>query len=151
MTDEPVRELIDTLGRVVPAWLEGCVVITAERRLGACPDELVADARAMAAREGPRVLAEMEDLLLADVDEQRGNPLAVLRAAVRHPTGVLAEAGIEPVPRDAFDVERFPDDRYGLVPATWSDVHPDLHDPGIHWGAWKAATVLHRRRAGGAT
>jgi hypothetical protein len=36
---------------------------------------------------------------------------------------------------------------YGLSPATWTDVDPDLHEPGIVWGAWKAKTVLDRRAA----
>jgi hypothetical protein len=39
-----------------------------------------------------------------------------------------------------------PDDLYGLGPATWSDIDPAMHDPGIAWGAWKAMTVLQRRR-----
>jgi hypothetical protein len=33
-----------------------------------------------------------------------------------------------------------------LGPATWSDVHPDLQEPGLAWGAWKAMVVLRRRR-----
>lgn len=148
MDDDPVRELVAVLERVVPGWLERCVVATADRQLGGCPDELRARARDLATRTGPDVVAEVAALVHADVDEQRGNPLALLRSAVRHPTELLADAHVPSVARDAFDVERFPDDRYGLVPATWGDVHPDLHEPGIRWGAWKAATVLARRREG---
>lgn len=149
MDDEPVRELVVTLARVASPWLERCVVETAERQLGVCPEELRADAGEMAARVGPRVVAAVDELVSADVDEQRGNPLALLRRATQHPTDLLGSAGVPAVRRDAFAVERFPDDHYGLVPATWADVHPDLHEPGIRWGAWKAATVLGRRRSGG--
>jgi hypothetical protein len=35
---------------------------------------------------------------------------------------------------------------FGLGPASWTDVDPELHEPGITWGAWKAMTVLRRRR-----
>ena len=51
--------------------------------------------------------------------------------------------------RDEFEERAFPDDVYRLSPATWSDVDPSLHEPGIIWGAYKAKTVLDRRRAEG--
>lgn len=149
MQDEPVRDLVVTIERVVPSWLERCVVETAERQLGACPGSLRSDAGEMAARVAPGVVAAVDELVSADVDEQRGNPLALLRRATRHPTELLGAAGVPAAVRDAFATERFPDDHYGLVPATWADVHPDLHEPGIRWGAWKASTVLRRRRAEG--
>jgi hypothetical protein len=62
---------------------------------------------------------------------------------------VLRAAGAAEVRRDDFQRERFPDDVYDLAPATWSDLDPALHDPGITWGAWKAKIVLDRRRAEG--
>ena len=43
----------------------------------------------------------------------------------------------------------FPDDVYDLAPATFDDVSPDLHDPGLRWGAAKAHVHLKRRRAAG--
>jgi hypothetical protein len=38
---------------------------------------------------------------------------------------------------------------YDLSPATWGDVDESLQEPGLIWGAWKAKTVLERRRAEG--
>jgi hypothetical protein len=42
-----------------------------------------------------------------------------------------------------------PHDHYAVGPLTWKDLSEDVHDAGITWGAWKAATVLTRRRAEG--
>jgi hypothetical protein len=42
-----------------------------------------------------------------------------------------------------------PDDHYAIAPATWTDVDESLREPGLVWGAWKAATVLARRRSDG--
>lgn len=145
----PVDLLVETLERTVGEWLVGCVVGTAEQMLGACPDELAERARQMAAATTPTVIADLETLLRTDVDDQRVNPLSLLRSAGRHPTELLRSAEVPPVPRDGFVAERFPDDVYDLGPASWSDVHPDLHEAGIVWGAWKASTVLQRRRAEG--
>ena len=105
---------------------------------------------AVAARQAvddgvPRVRA----LLAADVDAQRGNPLAVVRSLVRHPTDVLRAAGARPVPRDAFAERSFPDDVYDLSPAAFADVDPALHEPGLVWGAAKAHVHLARRRREG--
>ena len=106
----------------------------------------IAEAGAAARAEGvPRVRA----LLATDVDAQMGNPLAVLRALVHHPTAVLRAAGARPVPRDEFSVRSFPDDLYDLTPATFADVDPALHEPGLLWGAAKAHVHLARRRQEG--
>jgi hypothetical protein len=144
--EAPVDQLVDTLGRVIPGWLERCVTATAERQLGRCPVSLRDDARAMADTVGPAVVADVERLLRTDVDEQRGTPLTVLRDAVRHPTDLLTAAGVAAPSRDPFAEQHFPADRYGLSPASWSDIDPELHEPGLVWGAWKAATVLRRLR-----
>jgi hypothetical protein len=90
--------------------------------------------------------ARVRTLLRTDVDEQRTTPLALLREAVPYPTAVLAAAGVPPVERDQVDEDMFPDDRYGLSPATWSDIDPALTDPGIAWGAAKAWVHLQRHR-----
>ena len=42
-----------------------------------------------------------------------------------------------------------PDDVYAIGPLAWSDLGEEVHEAGITWGAWKAATVLVRRRAEG--
>lgn len=109
-------------------------------------EELRRAASAAGERARAQVVERLRTLFATDVDEQRTNPMSILRDAVVHPTAVLAAAGV-PVPRrDEFAQRAFPDDLYDLTPATWSDVDPTLHEPGIVWGAWKAKTVLERRR-----
>lgn len=144
--DDPVETLVATAAVEVPAWLERCVVVVATRQLGACPDELHAAAVAMAHRVGPSVVTAIAELVRADVDSQRATPLTILRGAVRHPTAVLVDAGVPTVARDDFAVQHFPGDVYGLAPAAWVDVAPAMHDAGIMWGVWKAATVMRRHR-----
>jgi hypothetical protein len=147
--EDPVDDLVVTLRRVVPGWLERCVVQTADRSLGRCPEALRTDAAVMAAARAPDVVDAVERLVRTDVDEQRGTPLTLLREAVRFPTEVLTAAAVPAPEREAFATEHFPHDRYGLAPASWDDIDPDLREPGIMWGAWKAATVMRRRRPGG--
>jgi hypothetical protein len=103
----------------------------------------------MSRDHSPNVLAELDRLLATDADAQTTNPLSVLRAAVRHPTEVLARHGVPHAARDDFAVRNFPGDVYALSPATWADVDESLQEPGLIWGAWKAKTVLDRRRAEG--
>jgi hypothetical protein len=73
-------------------------------------------------------------------------PLQVLRSLVRHPTGVLLALDVPEVDRPAFEAQAFPDDVYDLSPATWADVDPALHEPGLAWGAATAYVhKVHRR------
>lgn len=129
------RALADAITEVLPGW-----VVRAVLRHGG-PIGPAEEAGALAAREvGPRLVA----LLTADVDDQRMNPMALVRDAVVHPTRVLQAAGVDPPPRSRFDEEHFPEDPYGLVPMTWRDVDESLHEAGILWGALKARA--HRER-----
>lgn len=93
------------------------------------------------------IIQRLEALLVLDVDAQTTNPLSVLRWGVRYPTELLAAHAVPPVRRDDFAVRAFPSDVYGLSPATWADIDESLQEPGLIWGAWKAKTVLDRRRA----
>jgi hypothetical protein len=92
------------------------------------------------------VHSRLEDLLSRDVLEQRTNPLAVFRQATRPMTELLKNLGCPPVTRDEFDERSFPDDVYGLSPATWADIDEAMVEPGIEWGAWKAATIMMRKK-----
>lgn len=96
-----------------------------------------------------RLLADLAVLLAADVDAQSTNPLALFRAATGPITVWLQRQGVSPEQRDPFAVAAFPDDVFGMYPARWDDIDPSLQSPGIMWGAWKAMTVLQRRRAEG--
>ena len=157
MTDDPdeatlasiADALADGVEAAVPAWVERSVTHLVEAHRGVVDPEVRSAAAAAGRQAAQDVGAEVRALLATDVDEQRANPLALLRAAVRFPTEVLHAAGVPPVVRSAFDERAFPDDVYGLAPATWADIDPALHERGLVWGAAKAHVVLARRRAEG--
>lgn len=142
-------ELADAIDATLPAWVVASVerIVTAYR--GSVSDEAhvaALEAGQRAQEElGPRIRA----LLETDIDEQRGNPLALIRGAVVYPTSVLRGLGIPPVERDREAERLFPDDLYDLTPASFAELHPSVHEPGIAWGAAKAHVHLRRRRAEG--
>lgn len=140
-------ELADAVDRTLAGWVRRCVHERAEAwqpgSAAAWAGEAAAAGEAARVEVGTRVRA----LLELDVAEQRTGPLAVLRGAVPFPTQVLAAAGVPPVVRDEFQERAFPDDVYDLAPASFADVDPDLHEPGLVWGAAKAHVLLARRRA----
>ncbi len=141
--------LADAIEAALPGWVERSVSRLAEAYHGVVTGDVRAAAVEAGRRAAIEVGAEVRALLATDVDEQRANPLALLRRAMRFPASVLQDAGVPPVVRSEFDEKAFPDDVYGLSPATWSDIDPALHEPGIVWGAAKAHVVLSRRRAEG--
>lgn len=142
---EVPAQLLDVARRVVPGWLTRITAEAAARggvdpaSFGAELDDVVGEATAA-------TVTELEALLALDVDEQPVNPLSVLRGAIAGPTELLRRHDVRPRPVDPFITERFPDDVYGLGPAAWADIDQELHEPGMLWGAWKAMTVLQRRR-----
>jgi hypothetical protein len=150
MTDDDFADALWTATvEAVPRWVERSVEAVAAQA-GVAWNEAARSATATAAHRAAVVVGErLRQLLDTDVDEQRGNPLAILRDAVVFPTAVLQLLGVPPVRRRQFEIEAFPDDIYGMTPATWTDVDESLHEPGIRWGAWKAKTVLDRRRRQG--
>lgn len=143
--DEPPADLLAVARDVVPAWLRRITVAAASAD-GEPGAELVAAIDAMVDESADRLLADLATLLATDVDEQPTNPLSVLRAGIAAPTALLRAHGVPVPPPDPFAAERFPDDVYRLGPATWADIDPAMHEPGLTWGAWKAMTVLRRRR-----
>lgn len=140
---DPAAMLLDSARRVVPAWLRR-ITIEAGWRCGADTAKLEQRIDTVVERASRDLIERLADLLGTDVDDQRTTPLSLLRASVREPTQLLHELGA--VPPSSPDADRFPDDDFRLGPATWSDVDPSLHEPGLTWGAWKAMTVLARRR-----
>lgn len=141
------RDLGDVIEAALPGWVVRCVEERIEAWSGAAPTPEVGQAAEDAgARARDEVGAAMRQVLEADVDEQRVPPLSLLRDAVRYPTEVLRAAGVPPVVRDEFAERNFPDDPYDLTPASFADVDPSLHEPGILWGAARAHVHLARRR-----
>lgn len=145
---DPARRLLDESRRLAPRWLRR-VALEAAARGGVDLDADDPELAAVVTAAADRLVAELDDLLATDVDDQRTNPLSLFRRAVAGPTSFLIERGARPPAVDPFAMARFPDDVFALGPASWSDVDPELHDPGITWGAWKAMTVLRRRRQEG--
>lgn len=140
--------LADTAAAVLGGWVTRSVA-TRRAGLAEAPAGLAARTEGAAAAAVAAVLPPLRELLLTDVDEQRTNPLAVLRRAVRFPTEVLRHAGVAPRRRDDFARRMFPDDDYDLTPAAFADIDPRLHEPGLVWGAAKAHVILTRRRVEG--
>jgi hypothetical protein len=141
--------LAEGIDAAIPGWIDRLVrgvldaqAIDVDQPLA---ERIMAAGRSAQAEGAPRVRA----LLAADIDAQRGNPLSVLRRLVPHATAVLRAAGARPVARDEFSERNFPDDVYDLTPASFADVDPALHEPGITWGAAKAHVHLARRRREG--
>lgn len=147
--DRYATALADAVEAALPGWVERSV----EARLRAAGHPLRPEVAEAARRAGEEARADVgaavRDLLAHDVDEQRTGPLALLRTAVRYPTEVLAGAGVAPVARDEVDRRLHPDDAYDLSPASFAEVDPALHEPGLTWGAAKAHVVLARRRREG--
>ena len=133
---------------VIPNWLRR-ITVQAASTGGVDPAGFGESFDIMIDAESRRLSGELSELLATDVDAQRTNPLALFRSAVAAPTDWLRSIEV-PVPSpDRFVAERFPDDVYGLGPATWADIDQRLHEPGLIWGAWKAMTILDRRRTEG--
>jgi hypothetical protein len=144
--DGPAKALADGVAGALPAWVERSVDRVHRDWAGPPPSEVVAAARRAAAVAAAELLPRVRHLLEVDIDEQNTTPLALLRGAVRYPTGVLQDAGVPPVHRDPADQAMFPDDAYGLTPASFADLDPALAEPGLVWGAAKAWEHLRRRR-----
>lgn len=139
--------LADAVDATLAGWVERAVVARWSAWHGApAPAEVEARAQAAGERARAELIPELRALLDTDVDAQRANPLAIVRRAVPHATAVLRDAGVPPVERDARAEHLFPDDAYDLTPATFGDLDPSVHEPGLVWGAAKAHVLLARRR-----
>lgn len=135
------QELLEAVLAAIPEWMTS--------RINALVSSPSIDIPSVIEKTTNFVRSELTQLLHTDVDEQRVNPLHILRMSTSFATEALKNAGVSPVPRDDFDRQSMPDDIYAFGPFTWRDLSDDVHDAGISWGAWKAATVLTRRRAEG--
>lgn len=143
------QRLLEVIVAAVPTWVDESVRKLVRRHHGVVSEDVAASI-VLAGKDAQQFVTERLLVLLAtDVDAQSSNPLQILRDASRFPTRVLKEVGVPAPQRDHFDEQINPEDVYGLGPYTWRDLGEEAHDAGIEWGAWKAATVLSRRRAEG--
>ena len=142
--EEQAQALADGIDASLAGWVVRCVEARVADHRGSADAETLAAARRAGERARLEVGGKVRALLELDVDAQATTPLSLLREAVRYPSEVLAKAGIPPVERDDFARERFPDDPYDLTPATFADIHPELAELGVAWGAAKAWTHRHR-------
>lgn len=144
--EDAAAALVDGVEAALPGWVQRSV----RRLVLAWAGHLDEDQAAAAADAGRQAVEDvggrLRSLVSADVDAQTTTPLGIVRDAVRYPTEVLRAAGVPPVQRDEFAETTFPDDVYGLAPASWVDVDPALVELGLAWGAARA--MAHRRRHG---
>ena len=152
MTDDarpfdPPADLIAVAGRVTAAWVRRA--ITRAAAAGGVASDDWSDLEPVAAATATAILQRLRDLLDTDVDDQRTNPLSIYRTGLGPATDLLRRHGVPEPAGDRFTIERLADDPYQLGPAAWTDIDPDLQTPGLVWGAWKAKTILDRRRAEG--
>lgn len=140
---EQAADLLAAATSVAPGWLRR-ITERACRDAGVDPTEFADEVADVVDTAAARLVADLTTLLTTDVDAQRTTPLSLCRAATAGPTRLLADHGV--VPRGDVARAGATDDPYGLAPAAWVDVDPSLHEPGLRWGAWKAMTVLRRRR-----
>lgn len=135
------QALYDAVLAAIPSWLTS--------KMATIAPGIEIDSSSIVDLTVDYVSEKLSALLLTDVDEQRVNPLHLLRQSTTFATSALRDAGAPQVKRDEFDQQSMPDDIYAFGPLTWRDLSEEAHDAGITWGAWKAATVLTRRRAEG--
>lgn len=130
----------------LPDWSERVVRERLSSHSGDAGPELLGRARAAGHEAAQALGPELRVLLGADVDEQRENPMAVVRRAVAWPTAVLRQAGAAPAERDEYSRDHFPDDVYGITPSSFADLGPEIGEMGLVWGALKARAHLARHR-----
>ncbi len=95
--------------------------------------------------DGERWLTEtLEHLLGLTFEQQRRGPLEIFQEAMRFPTAVLADLGVETVERDAAAVTAIPGDVFDLAPASSAALGEDVWRAHLAWGAAKAAAMRHR-------
>ena len=141
---EHAAGLGDLLVDIVPAWVDHALRVRSPHETD--PAALQAASRRVVESAQTTTLPAIVRLLDADIDEQWSSPLDIVRSLVPVITGELDGLGAQVVARDPGTIDMYPDDRFALIPATFADIHPDLHQPGLAWGAAKAH--IHLRRHG---
>ena len=144
-TDAAPDAVLAAAGLALGEAILGAIELWAENQAVSLGGAALADdGRAVGAEIGVRIAPELLELLVADVDSQRGTPLTILRAAHGPLTELLRVHRVVELRRDPADVAAQPDDVFAIAPRSFSDLGPDVHDAGIRWGVAKA--FAHRAR-----
>jgi len=142
-------DLYQAVLRAIPHWITTQVSEIASMSIDETSQEFRSALAGVAEQTQHLVSQDLFSLLATDVDAQQSNPLHVLRASTSSATQLLQTFGAAPARRDEYEVRAMPDDVFSIGPLTWRDLGEEVHEAGISWGAWKAATILTRRRADG--
>ncbi|MEI6198374.1 MAG: hypothetical protein WCP83_00345 [Actinomycetota bacterium] len=143
------RDLFLAVTRAVPQWISAQVTEIASMSIDETSSEFATAVTVVVEQTLEFISKELLSLLATDVDAQQSNPLHVLRASTSFATQLLTISGVMPARRDEYEVRAMPNDVFAIGPLTWRDLGEEVHDAGISWGAWKAATILMRRREDG--
>jgi hypothetical protein len=112
--------------------------------------DVTAAASAAGERSAERVAGELRTLFALSPAEQRATPLEIIRSLRREATAVLRSAGVPEVDRDPYETRAFPDDVYGIVLHSPSELGDDeLGGALLAWGLGKAKVLRARERGAG--
>ena len=136
-------ELVSAVEAAIGPWIRGAVL---SRHSEPLPEAVDTEIEQVSGQAVAEIGTQLRQLLALDIDQQWTNPLSIIRSAVRYPTSILAALGIQPVARDSSAQRLHPDDVYDLTPASFADLGPGVHEPGLVWGAAKAHVHLRRRK-----
>jgi hypothetical protein len=142
-------DLFQAVTRAIPHWITTQVSEIASMSIDETSQEFQSALAGVAEQTHQVVSQDLFSLLSTDVDAQQSNPLHVLRASTSFATQLLQSFDATPARRDEYEVRAMPNDLFSIGPLTWRDLGEEVHEAGISWGAWKAATILTRRRADG--
>ena len=142
-------DLYQAVTRAIPHWITTQVSEIASMSIDETSQEFRSELAGVAEQTHHLVSQDLFSLLVTDVDAQQSNPLHLLRASTSYATQLLQTFGVAPARRDEYEVRAMPNDVFSIGPLTWKDLGEEVHEAGISWGAWKAATILTRRRADG--
>lgn len=137
-------EIVERVTTALPVWVLAEVgrIADAWQEASGAGLQWESAAQDAATAASSRVGAELRALFVSEPEAMARTPLEVVRSAIAEPTAVLVAMGIPPVDRDEFATRSWPDDHYGLMPATLADLgDPALGPLLLAWGMAKAAAL----------
>jgi hypothetical protein len=138
------RPLIDAVLDAIPGWVDRTIRARVGAMSGIDANELDDVIVRVSTEMVRNVAGDLSRLLAEDAERQTRNPLQVLRSDAAIINDALVRLGVPEPRRDDFDRAAMPDDVHAIGPLTWRDLGDEVHEAGITWGAWKAATIMSR-------